>query len=356
MSIGLRRVLAVTAAISLGLGAASCDSASQPSSGGSGGGPAPLPAAAGRGAGQIALLLPEARTTRYEQFDRPLIEKRIKELAPDTQIDYYNADQDAAVQQTQIDAAVKKGAKVLILDAVDAKSIQASIQKAHDAGVKVVAYDRLAQGPVDAYVSFDNRKVGELRGQAAVAAGGTADGGDTITTNGSPTDPSAADPNAAAPSAVDPNAADPNTADPNAAAPSAADPNAVAPSAVDSSASGSGASRQSVPLTGQDFQLDGVQRILAGAQAMSVYKPFKSEADVAAQLAVDLAYGQEIGGALVPTTVTSGSSDKVPAGLIAPVALTKDNVKATVVADGLFTVAQICTADYVAACSAAGLQ
>ncbi|MFJ2806601.1 substrate-binding domain-containing protein [Kitasatospora sp. NPDC087271] len=336
MSIGLRRVLAVTAAISLGLGAASCDSASQPSSGGSGGGPAPLPAAAGRGAGQIALLLPEARTTRYEQFDRPLIEKRIKELAPDTQIDYYNADQDAAVQQTQIDAAVKKGAKVLILDAVDAKSIQASIQKAHDAGVKVVAYDRLAQGPVDAYVSFDNRKVGELRGQAAVAAGGTADGGETITTNGSPTDP--------------------NAVDPNAAAPSAADPNAAAPSAVDSSASGSGASRQSVPLTGQDFQLDGVQRILAGAQAMSVYKPFKSEADVAAQLAVDLAYGQEIGGALVPTTVTSGSSDKVPAGLIAPVALTKDNIKATVVADGLFTVAQICTADYVAACSAAGLQ
>ncbi|MER8103349.1 substrate-binding domain-containing protein [Kitasatospora sp. NPDC094016] len=336
MSIGLRRVLAVTAAISLGLGAASCDSASQPSSGGSGGGPAPLPAAAGRGAGQIALLLPEARTTRYEQFDRPLIEKRIKELAPDAQIDYYNADQDAAVQQTQIDAAVKKGAKVLILDAVDAKSIQASIQKAHDAGVKVVAYDRLAQGPVDAYVSFDNRKVGELRGQAAVAAGGTADGGDAITVNGSPTDPSAADPNAAAPSA--------------------ADPNAAAPSAVDSSASGSGASRQSVPLTGQDFQLDGVQRILAGAQAMSVYKPFKSEADVAAQLAVDLAYGQEIGGALVPTTVTSGSSDKVPAGLIAPVALTKDNIKATVVADGLFTVAQICTADYVAACSAAGLQ
>ncbi|MFJ1935613.1 substrate-binding domain-containing protein [Kitasatospora sp. NPDC088160] len=341
MSIGLRRVLAVTAAISLGLGAASCDSALQSSSGGSGGGPAPLPAAAGRGAGRIALLLPEATTTRYEQFDRPLIEKKIKELAPDAQIDYYNAGQDTAVQQTQIDAAVKKGAKVLILDAVDAKSIQASIQKAHDAGVKVVAYDRLAQGPVDAYVSFDNRKVVELRGQAAAAVDGTADGGETITTNGSPTDP---------------NAADPNTADPNAADPNAADPNAAAPSAVDSSASGSEVSGRSVPLTGQDFQLDGVQRILAGAQAMSVYKPFKSEADVAAQLAVDLAYGQEIGGALVPTTVTSGSSDKVPAGLIAPVALTKDNIKATVVADGLFTVAQICTPDYAAACSAAGLQ
>ncbi|MFF1790569.1 substrate-binding domain-containing protein [Kitasatospora sp. NPDC058243] len=332
MSIGLRRVLAVTAAISLGLGAASCDSATQSSSGGSGGGPPPLPAAAGRGAGRIALLLPEARTTRYEQFDRPLIEKKIKELAPDAQIDYYNAGQDAAVQQTQIDAAVKKGAKVLILDAVDAESIQASIQKAHDAGVRVVAYDRLAQGPVDAYVSFDNRKVGELRGQAAAAVvGGTADVGEAITTNGSPTDPNAADP-------------------------SAADPNAAVPSAVDSSASDSEASGLSVPLTGQDFQLDGVQRILAGAQAMSVYKPLKSEADTAAQLAVDLAYGQEIGGALVPTTVTSGSSDKVPTGLIAPVALTKDNVKATVVADGLFTVAQICTPDYVAACSAAGLQ
>ncbi|MFF3006787.1 substrate-binding domain-containing protein [Kitasatospora sp. NPDC057940] len=351
MSIGLRRVLAVTAAISLGLGAASCDSASQSSSGGSGGGPAPLPAAAGRGAGRIALLLPEARTTRYEQFDRPLIEKRIKELAPDAQVDYYNAGQDAAVQQSQIDAAVKKGAKVLILDAVDVKSIQASIQKAHDAGVRVVAYDRLAQGPVDAYVSFDNRKVVELRGQAAAAVDGTADGGGTITTDGSATDP-----DAAAPSAADPNAAAPSAADPNAAAPSAADPNAAIPTAVEPNASGSEASGLSVPLTGQDFQLDGVQKILAGTQAMSVYKPFKSQADVAAQLAVDLAYGQEFGGALVPTTVTSGSSDKVPAGLIAPVALTKDNIKATVVADGLFTVAQICTPDCAAACSAAGLQ
>ena len=69
-----------------------------------------------------------------------------------------------------MNTALAKGDKVLILDAVDAKSIQSSVQKARDAGVKVVAYDRLAQGPVDAYVSYDNRKVGELQGKALLDA------------------------------------------------------------------------------------------------------------------------------------------------------------------------------------------
>lgn len=93
---------------------------------------------------------------------------------------------------------------MLILDAVDAKSIQSSVQKAHDAGVKVIAYDRLAQGPVDSYVSFDNKKVGQLQGEALVAAvGDKAGSGSIIMINGSPTDPNAADFKAGAHSAID---------------------------------------------------------------------------------------------------------------------------------------------------------
>ena len=67
------------------------------------------------------------------------------------------------------------------------------MQKAHDAGVKVVAYDRLAQGPVDAYVSFDNEKVGELQGTALLnALGSEAASKQIVMINGSPTDPNAA--------------------------------------------------------------------------------------------------------------------------------------------------------------------
>ncbi|MGW6915874.1 substrate-binding domain-containing protein [Kitasatospora sp. NPDC054939] len=362
---GLRHVLVVVAAASVGLGLTSCGSAKESSGGTSTG------TAATGGPIRIGLLLPETKTTRYEQFDRPLIEQKIKELAPNAQIDYYNANENATTQQTQVDTALTKGDKVLILDAVDSKSIQSSVQKAHDAGVKVIAYDRLAQGPVDAYVSFDNRKVGELQGEALVGAvGGKA--GQIIMINGSPTDPNAADFKAGAHRAIDgklqigkeydtPNW-DPNNANQEAAAAITAigAPNVVGVySANDGMAAGIATALKAaginVPLTGQDAQLDAVQRILVDTQTMSIYKPFKPETDATAQIAVAYAQGQTPDAALLPVTVTNGSGNTVPANLITPIVLVKDNIKSTVIADGLYTPQQICTADYAAACAAAGI-
>ncbi|WP_327678449.1 sugar ABC transporter substrate-binding protein [Kitasatospora sp. NBC_00458] len=372
MSNGLRHVVAVVAVASVGLGLAACGSAKE-STGSTSSGSAASGSAASGGTIKIGLLLPETKTTRYEQFDRPLIEQKIKELAPTAQIDYYNANENATTQQTQVDTALTKGDQVLILDAVDSKSIQSSVQKAHDAGVKVIAYDRLAQGPVDAYVSFDNKKVGELQGQALVAAvGDKANAGQIIMINGSPTDPNAADFKAGAHSAIDgklqigkeydtPNW-DPNNANQEAAAAITAigAPNVVGVySANDGMAAGIATALKaagiSVPLTGQDAQLDGVQRILAGTQTMSIYKPFKPETEITAEIAVDFAEGKTPPPALLPTTVTNGSGNTVPANLITPVVLTKDNIKSTVIADGLYTAQQICTPDYAAACAEAGI-
>src|SRR4051812_24818772 len=76
----------------------------------------------GGGGGSIALLLPEAKTARYEAADRPGFEKKAKELCSDCDIIYSNADQDPSKQQQQAEAALTKGAKVLVLDAVDAAS------------------------------------------------------------------------------------------------------------------------------------------------------------------------------------------------------------------------------------------
>ncbi|MFJ1753563.1 sugar ABC transporter substrate-binding protein [Kitasatospora sp. NPDC088134] len=368
MNTGLRRIAVVGIAASLAAGMAACGSAKQSSgsSGSSGGN--------GGGAVKIGLLLPESKTTRYEQFDRPLIEAKIKSLVPDAQIDYYNANQDATQQQTQVDTALTKGDKVLILDAVDSKAIQSSVQKAHDAGVKVIAYDRLAQGPVDAYVSFDNHKVGQLQGEALVkAVGDKAGSGQIVMINGSPTDPNAGDFKAGAHSAIDGKLKigkeydtpqwDPNTANQEAAAAITAigGANVVGVySANDGMAAGIAtalkAANLSVPLTGQDAQLDAVQRILAGTQTMSIYKPYKPEADAAGAMAVQFAQGKGLEASLKPTTATNGSGSKVDSLLIAPTVLAKDNIKTTVVADGLYTVQQICTPDYASACQAAGLQ
>jgi D-xylose transport system substrate-binding protein len=84
------------------------------------------------------------------------------------------------------------------------------------------------------------------------------------------------------------------------------------------------------PVTGQDAELAAVQRILVGEQYMTVYKAIRLEAEAAAELAVDLVSKQ-------------------------PVAVTKDNINATVVKDGFWTVQQICTAQYQSACQQAGL-
>ncbi|GHH73440.1 solute-binding protein [Kitasatospora indigofera] len=367
MKPGPSRIVAAAAAVTVALTLASCGSAKQStgsSGGGSGGASGPI---------KIGLLLPETKTTRYEQFDKPLIEQAIKAIAPDAQIDYYNANQDATTQQTQVDTALTKGNQVLILDAVDAKSIQSSVQKAHDAGVKVVAYDRLAQGPIDAYVSFDNFKVGVLQGEALVTAvGDKASSGKIIMINGSPTDPNAAEFKAGAHSAMDgkltigkeydtPNW-DPNNANQEAAAAITAlgAQNVVGVySANDGMAAGIAtalkAANLSVPLTGQDAQLDAVQRILVNTQTMSIYKPYKPEADAAAAMAVALAQGKGVPTASATATSTSGSGNKVPSVLITPIVLVKANIKDTVVKDGLYTVAQICTPDYAAACADAGL-
>ncbi|MEE4496045.1 sugar ABC transporter substrate-binding protein [Streptomyces sp. BE230] len=358
----LRSAIALAGAAALSLGAVATSGAAQPG--------------AGRAADEvkIGLLLPESKTTRYEKFDRPYIEDKIKELAPGAQIDYYNAAESATTQQQQVNTALAKGDQVLILDAVDAKSIQSSVQKARDAGVKVVAYDRLAQGPVDAYVSYDNRKVGELQGKALLEAlGDKAESGVIVMQNGSPTDPNAAEFKAGAHSVLDgkvkigkeydtPNW-DPNNANQQMAGAISAlgkDKIVGVYSANDGLAAGIATALKAaginVPLTGQDAQLDAIQRILLGTQTITVEKPYKPEADTAAAMAVDLAQGKDIPKSLTPTTVTSGSGEKVPAKLLTPVVVDKDNIKDTVVKDGLYSVEEICTPAYSDACEKVGLQ
>jgi D-xylose transport system substrate-binding protein len=346
----------VLAAAVLAATAAACGSAKSSSSSSSSGG-----TASGNNSNiRIGILLPESKTTRYEAFDRPYLVAELQAKMPGAQIDYYNAGQDATVQQTQVDTALTKGDKVLVLDAVDAKSIQASVQKAHDAGVKVEAYDRLAQGPVDAYVSFDNVKVGELQGTALLSALGTnAATKQIVMINGSPTDPNAAQFKQGAMSMLNgkvkigkeydtPNW-DPNTANQEMAgaitALGAANINGVY-SANDGMAAGISTALQAgglhgIPLTGQDAQLDALQRIQAGNQTMTVYKPYKPEAVAAADVAVQFAQGKTPGTDLLPTTVTNGSGNTVPAKLLTPIVVDKNNMCTTVVKDGLYTAAQI---------------
>ncbi|MBG0826373.1 substrate-binding domain-containing protein [Planomonospora sp. ID67723] len=323
---------------------------------------------------KIGLLLPESKTARYEKFDRPYITEEITALCPTCEVVYNNANQDPNQQQQQVDSMLTNNVKVLILDAVDAKAIASSVAKAKNQGAKVVAYDRLASGPVDAYTSFDNVQVGKMQGEAllnALKAGGDPKRGPIVMINGSPTDPNAGDFKKGAHSVLDgqvtigkeydtpdwsPDQA--NTQATGAFTSLGADKVIGIYSANDGMAGGIARAMQNAgvakgtPLTGQDAELAGIQRILLGTQTMTIYKPIRPEAKNAAKLAVDLGSGKAVQGT---GTVDNGSGSPVPAMIIQPIVVTKDNIKDTVVKDGFWKVEEICTADVQAACQAAGL-
>jgi D-xylose transport system substrate-binding protein len=108
------------------------------------------------------------------------------------------------------------------------------------------------------------------------------------------------------------------------------------------------------PSTGQDATVAGVQRIIAGQQYMTVYKATDKETKVAAEIAVALVEGKEFPKSKITEEVDNGKT-KVPSVLLEPVAVTKDNVKQTVVADEFITPDELCTGPYADACKEQGI-
>jgi D-xylose transport system substrate-binding protein len=354
------------AALSLAVVAAACGGSSNNSSSSSSGG------GGGGKSGTVALLLPENHTARYEAQDKPDFEAKMKQLCPSCKLLYSNATEDATKQQSQADAALTQGAKVIVLDPVDGKAAQSIAAKAKQQGVKVVSYDRLTSGPIDAYISYDNFTVGKQQGEALLKAlGANASSATIVMINGDPADPNAGDFKKGAHSALDGKVkigAEYDT--PGWLGPKAQQEMDQAITKLGKStikgvyaandtlggaaiASMQGAGINPIPpTTGQDAQLDGIQRIVAGLQTVTIWKPIKPEADGAAAMAYDLLQGKSPSGT---NAKKNNGTLEVPSQLLVPVPVTKANVKDTVVKAGVWTVQQICTPQYQAACKAAGL-
>ena len=365
------RLLAVIASLVAAMALAACgDDDDGGGDGGGGGGEG------GGGSGSIALLLPESKTARYESQDRPNFEKKVEELCADCEILYSNADQDAAKQQQQAEAAITQGAKVLVLDPVDAASAGAIVQRAKQSDIPVISYDRLiTDADIDYYISFDNEKVGQLQGESLVSKL-EEDGakGDIVMINGAPTDNNATLFKKGAHSVIDESsfkvAKEYDTPDwspdkaqqemDQAITALGKDGFVGVYAANDGTAGGAiaamkaqGVDPKSIPVTGQDAELAAIQRILAGEQYMTVYKAIKPEAEQAAELAVALVRGEEPPAA--DDQVDNGMK-QVPSILLEPVAVTKDNINDTIVKDEFWSVDEICTGKFAAACKEAGIQ
>ena len=106
-----------------------------------------------------------------------------------------------------------------------------------------------------------------------------------------------------------------------------------------------------IPISGQDATVGGIQNILAGDQAMTVYKPIKAEAEAAAVAAVMLLLGEDISSLTGGLTLSNGTND-VPFIALDPIGVTKDNIAETVIADGFRNWEEICVGDFEQYCPA----
>ncbi|MGH3703488.1 MAG: substrate-binding domain-containing protein [Agromyces sp.] len=115
----------------------------------------------------IGVALPD-KTSENWVLAGGLFEDGLSEAGFKADVQYAPASNTVAEQQNQISAMVTNGAKVIVIGAKDGKQLGTQLQQAADAGVKIIAYDRLIENTpnVDYYVAFDNFKVGQLQGEA----------------------------------------------------------------------------------------------------------------------------------------------------------------------------------------------
>ncbi len=322
-------------------------------------------------AGKVGVILPDTKSSvRWETKDRPALEEAFK--AAGVEYTIQNAEGSADTMATIADGMIADGVTVLAIVNLDSDSGASIQQKAASQGVKTIDYDRLTLGgSADAYVSFDNTKVGELQGQGLVdcLAGKPAN---VVFLNGSPTDNNATLFTSGAHSVVDKTPsirivgeqAVPDWDNDKAVTIfeqlyTASDGKVDGVYAANDGLAGSVISileknqrAGQVPVTGQDATVEGLQNVLAGTQCMTVYKSAKEEAGALADTAIALVKGEQ------PKTNSTSRDDTgnrdVPSVLLTPKSITRDNVN-VVFDDGGQSREEVCAGQFAAACTAAGL-
>ncbi|HVG65404.1 MAG TPA: substrate-binding domain-containing protein [Actinomycetota bacterium] len=324
---------------------------------------------------KVGVILPDTKSSaRWENNDKPLLEAAFK--AAGVQYDIQNAQGDKTQFQTIADQMITGGANVLMIVNLDSGTGKAVLDKAKSQGVATIDYDRLTlNGGANYYVSFDNVAVGTLQGEglAKCLEEKGKSSANIVYLNGSPTDNNATlfkegydgvlskmtqykkvddqsvpdwD-NQQAGTIFEQMYTKAGGKIDGVLAANDGLGNAAIAILKKNNANGE------VPVTGQDATVQGLQNILNGDQCMTVYKAIKKEADAAAALAVGLAKGEQ---GSAPDTVKDPESGKdVPSVLLAPQAITIDNVN-DVVADGYVTKDELCSGSFAAKCTEAGVE
>ena len=283
------------------------------------------------------------------QRDRDLFVERAKELGADVLVQA--ADSDDKVQTQQAENLLTQGVNVLVVIPHNGEVAASIVEASHRQNVPVVSYDRLIRNSEpDLYISFDNEKVGELQARYLIER---APKGNYVLIGGAPTDNNATlfrqgQMNVLKP-AIDRGdikiVADQWARDWLASealrhtenALTQAHNNVVAVVASNDGTAGGAIQAleeqklaSKVLVSGQDADLAGLQRIIAGTQSMTVYKPVAQLARRAAEAAVALARHEKVEST---SAINNGKVD-VPSVLLEPIVVDKNNIVDTVIKDG----------------------
>lgn len=295
--------------------------------------------------------------TREERWakDLELFTKRARELGAEVSV--VSSDYDPDKQILQIESLVSQGVSVIVVMPSDSEKIWPAVEKAKQAGARVIAYDRLIKdSDIDLYLSFDSVQAGRLQAQSVLAS---VEKGKFAYIGGSSTDNNSQLLRAGVMEILDPEiqsgeiklVIDKLTDDwkPEEAykamkeyLDSGQDVDAVI-AANDGLASGVIQALKEreldgkVIVSGQDADLSAIQRIVAGTQLSTIYKPLQSLAYKAAEMAIALANGE------IPEATEFVDNGKIvaPSYIFEPVLVSKNNIMGTVIKDGFHTYEEI---------------
>ena len=284
--------------------------------------------------------------------DRDLFKEAVEELGVEVEIVAANGDD--ALQISQAETLIQSGIDLLVIVPHNAAATAAIVHKAHLAGIQVIAYDRLVKNAeLDMYVSFDNEQVGKMQAEAMTAL---VPKGNYVFIGGAITDNNAHLLKKGVFKVLQPyiergdihvvydqwtkdwTPANAQTNMEQAIRTTNGQIDAVI-AANDATAGGAiqalkgyGLAGQ-IPVAGQDADLAGVQRIVAGTQTMTVYKPIRMLSQKVAEIAVAMAKGETVA---ANQQVNNGKKE-VPSVLLPPIAVNIDNLESTVIEDGFHT-------------------
>ncbi|MGO2356028.1 MAG: D-xylose ABC transporter substrate-binding protein [Marinomonas foliarum] len=300
---------------------------------------------------KIGLLMSDLRLERWQK-DRDIFTSAAEAMG--AKVYTQSANGDVTTQISQIENMISRGVDVLVIVPENGEVLGNVLAEAKAEGIKVLAYDRLIKfADIDLYVSFDNIRVGEMQAEALLKRKPR---GNYFLMGGSPTDNNAKMFRQGQMNVIQP-AIDAKqiqivgdqwamgwsaeaalnimenglTANANKIDAVVASNDSTAGGAIQALAA-QGLSGK-VVISGQDADLAAMRRIVAGTQTMTVYKPISKLATASAEMAVKLARGEKI---QVTGHVNNGKKD-VDALLLTPIAVTKDNLDSTVIADGYHT-------------------